>query len=82
MWQEEKENPPPKQLEEDIFKNLHILELLGETMELYLPQAAEMFVEMLGGSVTHPELDDLPMIGGRSDKDEDEPPMNDDSNFE
>lgn len=56
MAEEERLNPPPPEIEENIFSNLHILQLLGETMELYLPNAAELFVSMLGGSMELPEL--------------------------
>ena len=73
MWQEEKENPPPKEIEENIFKNLHILELFGETMELYLPHAAEMFIDLLGGSIDGNGGDDLPP-GGHSEGDNNPPP--------
>jgi hypothetical protein len=71
MYQEELENPPPQDMEENIFRNLHILELLGETIELYLPSAANLFIDMLGGSIETPELQSNPntLIGGQSDND-------------
>ncbi|MDF1865410.1 MAG: hypothetical protein P1U70_11290 [Saprospiraceae bacterium] len=72
MAEEELNNPPPKEIEENIFRNLHIFELLGETVELYLPSAANLFIDMLGGSVDHAALDSSTshLIGGQSDNDD------------
>jgi hypothetical protein len=72
MAEEELNNPPPKEIEENIFRNLHIFELLGETVELYLPSAANLFIDMLGGSVDHAALDSNAshLIGGQSDNDD------------
>ncbi len=75
MAEEERQNPPPPEIEENIFSNLHILQLMGETMELYLPNAAEFFISMLGGSMELPELGtqiEGSLIGGASEGDESE----------
>ena len=72
LAEEEVNNPPPKEIEENLFKNLHILELLGETVELYLPSAANLFIDMLGGSVENTKLETVSsgLIGGSVDNDD------------
>ncbi|RMG80480.1 MAG: hypothetical protein D6714_14570 [Bacteroidetes bacterium] len=70
--EQEAAHPPPKEIEENIFRNLHILQLLGDTMELYIPNAFDLFVDMLGGNVENKEFDVLafPLTGGLPDNDE------------
>ena len=60
--EEEKIHIPPPEVEEYIVSNLHVLSLLGKSLEVYIPVALNMFVEMLGGSSNLLESNGLPTL--------------------
>lgn len=73
--EEEKLHIPPPDLEEDIFNQLHILSIFGKTVEMYLPGAINLFVDMLGGKMTPQSLEEpkIPKLeNGSLNKDEDD----------
>ena len=72
--EEEQLNIPPPELERDIFDQLHILSIFGKTVEMYLPGAINLFVDMLGGKMTPQSLEEpeLPKLeNGSFNEDED-----------
>lgn len=48
--EQERLHVPPPEIEEYIFSNLHIFSLMGKSMEMFIPGAIDLFVQMLGGT--------------------------------
>jgi|GEM_PF-1295008 len=74
---EERLHPPPPEIEDNLFSNLHILKLLGETVELYVPRVGELFISLLGGSIKSSSRQEFSASQDSSNlakKDEDIPP--------
>ena len=58
LQQEEEERfQPPEEMREQILKNLQVLQLMGQSVELYIPKVFQLFVSMLDGSLK--EFDDI-----------------------
>ena len=64
---------PPPEMEDNILTNLRILSVMGKSMEMFLPGAINMFVQLLGGTPKMIEQSDLLQIGeGATKKDTDD----------
>jgi len=48
--EQERLHVPPPEIEEHIFSNIHILSLMGKSMELFIPGAINLFIQILGGT--------------------------------
>ena len=48
--EQERLHVPPPEIEDHIFNNLHILSLMGKSMEMFIPGAIDMFIQLLGGT--------------------------------
>ena len=48
--EQERLHVPPPEIEEYVFSNLHILSLMGKSMEMFIPGAIDMFIQLLGGT--------------------------------
>lgn len=71
--EQERLHVPPPEIEEYIFSNLHIFSLMGKSMEIFLPGAIDMFIQLLGGTPKMLENNELPNLKeGTFKKDADE----------
>ena len=71
--EQERLHVPPPEIEEYIFSNIHILSLMGKSMEMFLPGAIDMFIQLMGGSaksLDRPELHNLEKGSFKNDADE------------
>ncbi|MFT4761184.1 MAG: hypothetical protein ACI9XO_001072 [Paraglaciecola sp.] len=71
--EQERLNVPPPEIEEYIFSNIRIMSIMGKSMEVFLPGAIDMFIQLLGGSANSLERPEVPNLKkGTFKKDEDE----------
>ena len=60
--EQERLHVPPPEIEEYVFSNIHIMSLMGKSMEMFLPGAIDMFIQLMGGSSKSLERNELPNL--------------------